>query len=55
LGWFLVFGIVLMVLGAACIAKLQTATTFSVLALGWVPAISGVVWLVGAFQTRDLV
>ena len=49
--WFLVFGIVLMVLGAACIAKSQTATTFSILALGWVLAISGVVWLVGAFQT----
>ena len=50
-GWFLVSGIVLMVLGAACIAKSQTATTFSILALGWVLAISGVVWLVGAFQT----
>jgi len=49
--WFLVFGIVLMVLGAACIAKSQTATTFSILALGWVLAISGVIWLVGAFQT----
>jgi uncharacterized membrane protein HdeD (DUF308 family) len=49
--WFLVFGIVLMVLGAACIAKSQTATTFSILALGWVLAISGVVWLVGALQT----
>jgi uncharacterized membrane protein HdeD (DUF308 family) len=50
-GWFLVSGIVLMVLGAACIAKSQTATTFSILALGWILAISGVVWLVGAFQT----
>jgi uncharacterized membrane protein HdeD (DUF308 family) len=50
-GWFLLFGILLMVLGAACIAKSQTATTFSILALGWVLAISGVVWLVGALQT----
>lgn len=49
--WFLVGGIVLVVLGAACIVKSQTATTFSILALGWVLAISGVVWLVGAFQT----
>src|SRR5215469_872492 len=40
-----------MVLGAACIAKSQTATTFSILALGWVLAISGLIWLVGAFQT----
>src|SRR5215470_6953058 len=50
-GWFLVSGMVLMVLGAACIAKSQTATTFSILTLGWVLAISGVVWLVAAFQT----
>jgi uncharacterized membrane protein HdeD (DUF308 family) len=49
--WFLAFGTVLMVLGAACIAKSQTATTFSILALGWILAISGVVWLIGAFQT----
>jgi uncharacterized membrane protein HdeD (DUF308 family) len=49
--WFLVFGIALMVLGAACIAKSQTATTFSILALGWILAISGIVWLVGALQT----
>ena len=49
-GWFLVFGILLIVLGAACVAKAQTATTFSILALGWVLAISGVVWLVNAFQ-----
>lgn len=49
-GWFLVSGIVLMVLGAGCISKAQTATTFSILVLGWVLAISGVVWLVNAFQ-----
>jgi uncharacterized membrane protein HdeD (DUF308 family) len=48
-GWFLMFGILLMILGAACVAKAQTATTFSILALGWVLAISGVVWLVNAF------
>ena len=47
-GWFLVFGILLMVLGGLCIGKAQTATTFSILALGWVLAISGVVWLVNA-------
>jgi uncharacterized membrane protein HdeD (DUF308 family) len=49
-GWFLTFGILLMILGAACIAKSQTATTFSILALGWVLMISGIIWLVGAFQ-----
>ena len=40
-GWFLVSGIVLMILGIACIGKAQTATTFSMLVLGWVLAISG--------------
>jgi uncharacterized membrane protein HdeD (DUF308 family) len=49
-GWFLVFGVLLIVLGVACVGKAQTATTFSILALGWVLAISGVVWLVNAFH-----
>jgi len=49
-GWFLVFGILLTLLGALCIGKAQTATTFSILALGWVLAISGVLWLVNAFR-----
>ena len=49
-GWFLVSGIVLMVLGVACISKAQTATTFSIMVLGWVLAISGVVWLASSFQ-----
>jgi uncharacterized membrane protein HdeD (DUF308 family) len=49
-GWFLVFGVLLVVLGLACVAKAQTATTFSILALGWILAFSGVVWLAGAFR-----
>jgi hypothetical protein len=53
-GWFLVTGIVLMVLGIACIGKAQTATTFSILALGWVLAMSGVFWLISSFQELDL-
>ena len=48
-GWFLGFGILLIILGAVCVGKAQTATTFSILALGWVLAISGVVWLVNSF------
>jgi len=48
-GWFLVFGILLIILGVTCVAKAQTATTFSILALGWVLAISGVLWLVNSF------
>ena len=48
-GWFLVFGILLTVLGVVCVGKAQTATTFSILALGWVLMISGVVWLINSF------
>ena len=51
--WFFACGIVLVVLGAACIVKSQTATTFSILVLGWVLAISGVVWLFGSFLTLN--
>lgn len=48
-GWFLVVGILLTILGVVCVGKAQTATTFSILALGWVLAISGVMWLVSSF------
>ncbi|HXY13643.1 MAG TPA: DUF308 domain-containing protein [Terriglobales bacterium] len=48
-GRFLMFGILLMILGVACVVKSQTATTFSILALGWVLVISGVLWLVNSF------
>jgi uncharacterized membrane protein HdeD (DUF308 family) len=47
--WFLLFGILLIVLGMVCIGKAQTATTFSILALGWVLCISGVIWLFNSF------
>jgi uncharacterized membrane protein HdeD (DUF308 family) len=48
--WFLVLGISLTILGVLCVGKAQTATTFSILALGWILAISGVMWLVNAFR-----
>jgi uncharacterized membrane protein HdeD (DUF308 family) len=48
-GRFLLFGVLLMILGIVCIAKAQTATTFSILTLGWVLVISGVFWLVNSF------
>jgi uncharacterized membrane protein HdeD (DUF308 family) len=47
--WFFLSGIGLVLLGAACIVEAQTATRFSILVLGWVLAISGVVWLFGSF------
>ncbi len=46
--WFLILGILLAALGALCIVKSQTATTFSILALGWVLVISAVIWLVNS-------
>src|SRR5579864_9429998 len=49
-GWFLAAGILLTILGVICVGKAQTATTFSILALGWVLAISGVLWLINAFR-----
>jgi len=49
-GWFLVLGVLLVVLGAVCVGKAQSATTFSILTLGWVLAFSGVLWLVNAFR-----
>jgi len=49
-GWFLVFGILLTVLGVLCVGEAQTATIFSILVLGWILAISGVLWLVNAFR-----
>lgn len=47
-GWFFTFGILLSILGIVCVGKAQTATTFSILALGWVLMISGVLWLVNS-------
>jgi len=38
----------LILLGIICVGKAQTATTFSILVLGWVLAISGALWLTNA-------
>ena len=51
-GWFLVLGISLTVLGAACIAFDVTATFATVFVFGWLLLIGGVVALVHAFRTR---
>jgi hypothetical protein len=48
--WFLVLGISLIVLGVLCVGGAQSATTLSILVLGWILAISGVMWLVNAFR-----
>lgn len=49
-GWFLCASIGLILLGALCVAKAPTATSISILVLGWVLMISAVIWLVNVFQ-----
>jgi len=48
--WLLALGILLIVLGVACVGTAKTATTVSILVFGWILLFSGVVWFVGAFQ-----
>jgi len=50
-GWFLVLGILSIILGLGCIAFNVTATFATVLVFGWVLLISGIVALVEAFRT----
>ena len=50
-GLFLVTGILLIILGVLCVGKAQTATTFSILTLGWILVISAAVWLACALYT----
>jgi len=52
-GWFLVLGILLMLLGAACIIGDVTATFATVLFFGWLLLFSGIVALIHAFGTRN--
>ena len=49
-GWFLTLGILLIILGLVCIGTARTATTASMLILGWILVLSGVVWLANAFR-----
>jgi uncharacterized membrane protein HdeD (DUF308 family) len=50
-GWFLVLGILSVILGLSCIAFNVGATFATVLVFGWVLLFSGVVALVQAFRT----
>ena len=52
-GWFLVLGMLLMVLGIVCLGTARTATTVSILTFGWILVFSGLVWFAGAFQARS--
>jgi uncharacterized membrane protein HdeD (DUF308 family) len=50
--WFLVLGILFMLLGVVCIVGAVTATFATVLVVGWLLLFSGVVALIHAFRTR---
>lgn len=52
-GWFLLLGILLITLGVVCVGTAHIATTLSMLILGWILALSGVVWLVNAFRALN--
>lgn len=52
-GWFLALGIVLMILGAICIAGDVSATFATVLVFGWLLLISGILALIQAFRTMS--
>jgi len=51
-GWFLVLGIVLVILGILAIAYDVLTTVVSVLVFGWLLVIAGVVEIVHGFQTH---
>jgi uncharacterized membrane protein HdeD (DUF308 family) len=51
-GWVLAIGIVLMLIGAACIVGDVTATFTTVIVFGWLLMIGGVFALIQAFHTR---
>ena len=51
-GWFLVLGIVMIVLGVVALALIPAASLATVLVLGWLMVFSGVVEAVHAFQVR---
>jgi uncharacterized membrane protein HdeD (DUF308 family) len=52
-GWVLAIGILLMLIGVACIVGDVTATFTTVIVFGWLLMIGGVFALIQAFQTRS--
>lgn len=51
-GWFLAFGILMIVLGAIALVFTPAATLGTVLLLGWLMIVSGIVEFVQAFHVR---
>jgi uncharacterized membrane protein HdeD (DUF308 family) len=52
-GWFLFFGIVLVLFGAICVVGNIAATFATVLVLGWLLIASGILSLIHAFQVHN--
>jgi uncharacterized membrane protein HdeD (DUF308 family) len=52
-GWFLAFGIVLMVLGVAAIVRSVTSTVVSMVFFGWLMIVASIVDLVSAFMVGN--
>jgi uncharacterized membrane protein HdeD (DUF308 family) len=53
-GWFLVTGILIIILGVFCVGKAQIAIALSILTLGWILVISAGLWLACALYTFGL-
>jgi uncharacterized membrane protein HdeD (DUF308 family) len=52
-GWFLAFGILLIILGGTCIFYTATATSIAVQVIGWLLMISGVFALLQGIQVHN--
>lgn len=52
-GWFVALGVLLIILGFVCVLGEVATTLITVIVLGWLLLISGVMALVHAFRTRS--
>jgi len=52
-GWFLFFGIVLLLCGAVCVIGSITATWATIVVLGWLLLVTGVFALIQAFEVHS--
>lgn len=52
-GWFLFFGIVLMIFGAICVIGSTTATFATIVVLGWLLVATGVIAFIHSFQVHN--
>jgi uncharacterized membrane protein HdeD (DUF308 family) len=52
-GWLLGIGMLLMLLGIACVRTARAATTVSIMVFGWILVFSAAAWLVGTFRARS--